>query len=128
MLHDVLADALSKIKNAEKIGKESCIVKASKLVKHVLQVLKDDGYIKNFEFINDGKSGQFKVNLIGKIIDCNVIKPRSAVKIDEIEKYEKRFLPGRGYGILILTTPKGVLDHRQARLQKTGGRLVAFCY
>jgi small subunit ribosomal protein S8 len=128
MLHDVLADALSKIKNAEKIGKESCIVKASKLVKHVLQVLKDDGYIKNFEFINDGKSGQFKVSLIGKIIDCNVIKPRSAVKIDEIEKYEKRFLPGRGYGILILTTPKGVLDHRQARLQKTGGRLVAFCY
>lgn len=128
MLHDPLADALSAIKNADRIGKRNCIVRASKLVKNVLEVMKQHGYIDSYEFIDDGRGGKFRVELKGKIIDCNVIKPRHSINVKEFEKFEKRFLPARDIGILILTTPKGVMDHLKAKELNTGGKLLAFVY
>lgn len=128
MQHDLLADALSAIKNAERIGKKECLIKASKLINKILKVMEKEGYIAGFEFIDDGKSGKFKVELKGRIIDCNVIKPRISVRVDEIEKFEKRFLPAREFGVLILTTPKGILNHREAKKNNTGGKLLAFVY
>ena len=128
MRHDLLADALSTIKNADKIGKKECYVKGSKLVQSVLRILQKNKYIGFFELINDGKSGVFKIELKNKILDTNVIKPRFSVKVDEFEKWEKRYLPARNVGILILTTPKGVLDHKTAKQLHTGGKLLAYCY
>lgn len=128
MLQDVLADALSTIKNADRIGKKECITRVNKVVRGVLQILQDRGYIGVFEFIDDGKSGKFKIELKGKVIDCNVIKPRFSVTIDEIEKWEKKFLPAKGVGFLILTTPKGIVDHIKARELHAGGKLLAFCF
>ncbi|MEM7826256.1 MAG: 30S ribosomal protein S8 [Candidatus Aenigmatarchaeota archaeon] len=128
MRHDVLADVLSQIKNADKIGKKECVVPASKLVREVLKVLRNEGYLGNFEFIDDGKSGKFKVELKNKIIDCNVIKPRFSVRIDEYEKYEKRFLPAREIGLLVVSTSKGVMTHKKAKELHLGGKLLAYCY
>jgi len=128
MLHDVLADALTAIKNAEKVGKNECVIRASKTIKAVLKILQDKGYIGSFEFVDDGKSGKFKIELKGKIIDCNAIKPRFSVKSDKLEKWEKRWLPAKGFGILILTTPKGIMDHNKAKELHTGGRLLSYCY
>jgi small subunit ribosomal protein S8 len=125
---DNLADALAAIKNAERVGKKECITRASKEIKAVLKVMQDKGYIGSFEFIDDGKSGKFRVELKGKIIDCNVIKPRFSVRLDEFEKYEKRFLPARSFGLLILTTPKGIMDHNKAKELHVGGKLLAFVY
>jgi len=128
MQHDLLADALSAIKNAERVGKRECIVKASKLIKEVLRVMQENGYIAGFEWIDDGKSGKFRVELNGKIIDCNVIKPRMSVKVEEFEKFEKRFLPARDFGILIITTQKGVMTHKEGKEKRIGGKLLAFVY
>lgn len=128
MLQDPLADALSTIKNAEKVGKKECIIRASKAIKAVLKVMQDHDYIGNFEFIDDGKSGKFKIELKGKIIDTNVIKPRFSVCLDEFEKFEKRFLPAREIGLLILSTPKGIIDHKKAKELHVGGKLLAFVY
>jgi len=128
MIHDPLADALSAIKNAERIGKKECIVPASKLIREVLRVFAEHNYIDSFEFINDGKSGKFRVGLRGRIIETNVIKPRFSVKVDEFEEWEKRLLPAKDVGILILTTPKGVIDHKKAKEAKVGGKLLAFVY
>jgi small subunit ribosomal protein S8 len=128
MLQDSLADVLSAIKNAEKVGKKECVTRASKEIKDVLKIFQDNGYIGVFEFIDDGKSGKFKIELKGKVIDCNVIKPRFPVRMNEFEKYEKRFLPGREFGLLILTTPKGVMDHKKAKELRVGGKLLAFVY
>jgi len=128
MRHDLLADVLSAIKNAERVGKKECIVPASKLVKEVLRVFEEHGYIESFEFISDGKSGKFRVSLKGKIIDTNVIKPRFSVRVDEFEEWEKRLLPAKDVGILILTTSKGVLDHKKAKEAHVGGKLLAFVY
>lgn len=128
MLHDPLADALSAIKNAERVGKKECIIRASKIIRAVLEILKEHNYIENFDFIDDGRSGKFKVELKGKIIDCNVIKPRFSVRVEEFEKWEKRYLPARDIGILILTTSKGIVDHKKAKELHVGGKLLAFCY
>lgn len=128
MLQDPLADALSTIKNAELVGKKECVTRASKLIKSVLGVMQEKGYIGTFEFVDDGKSGKFKIDLKNKIIDCNVIKPRFSVKVEEFEKWEKRYLPAKGFGILIFSTPKGVIDHNKARELHIGGKLLAFAY
>ena len=129
MLLDPLADALSTIKNAEIVGKSDCTIKpASKLIGNVLKVMKDKAYIGDFEFIDDGKSGSFKVQLKGKINKCGVIRPRHAVKNTEFEKWEKRYLPAKGFGSIILTTPEGVMAHSEARNNGIGGELLAYVY
>jgi len=128
MLHDPLADALVTIKNAERVGKRECVTRASKLIKAVLKIMKDHGYIGAFELVDDEKGGKFRVELKGKIINVNVIKPRFSVKVEEFEKWEKRHLPAREVGLLILTTPKGIMDHKKARELHVGGKLLAFVY
>ncbi len=128
MLHDPLADMMSTIKNAERVGKNSCVTRASNVVKSILQIMQEQGYVGAFEFIDDGRGGKFKIELRGKIIDCNVIKPRYSVKVDEFEKWEKRYLPAREFGLLILSTSKGVIEHKKAKQTKTGGKLLAYVY
>ena len=128
MLQDTLADALTVIKNAERIGKGRCVVRANKLVGSILKVMQDSGYIDAFEKIENGKGGMFKVELKGKIIDTKVVKPRFAVGTDEYEKWEKRYLPAKNIGLLIVSTPKGVVDHKKAKELRLGGRLLSFIY
>ncbi|MHC1600332.1 MAG: 30S ribosomal protein S8 [Candidatus Methanospirareceae archaeon] len=128
-LNDPLADALSHIKNTERVGKMECTIKpASKLIGNVLSVMKEGGYIEEFEFVEDGKAGLFKVKLGGKINDCNAIKPRFYVRMKEFEDWEKRLLPARDFGLLILTTSKGVMSHEKAIENGVGGQLLAFVY
>jgi small subunit ribosomal protein S8 len=126
---DPLSDALARIKNAEKAGKREVIIEpASKLIGNVLRVMKEHGYIGDFEFIDDKKAGKFKVKLLGRINDCNAIKPRFPMRLGESEKWEKRYLPAREFGILILTTSKGVMSHKEAREHGVGGHLLGYVY
>ncbi|MBN2066876.1 MAG: 30S ribosomal protein S8 [Candidatus Diapherotrites archaeon] len=129
MRFDPVADALVSIKNSENAAKKECLIRpASKLLGEILKVMQQHGYINSFEFIDDGRDGTFKIGLLGKINNTRAIKPRYAVKKNGFEKYEKRYLPARDVGILIVTTPEGVLSHRQAREKGQGGRLLAFVY
>lgn len=129
MLNDPLANALSGMLNNEKIGKQGYLVKPiSKIIKEVLGVLKNEHYIGDFKEVEDGKGGFIKVNLLGQINKCGVIKPRYAVKSNGFEKFEKRYLPARGFGILVVSTPLGIMTHQQAKEKDTGGRLLAYCY
>jgi small subunit ribosomal protein S8 len=128
MRQDTLADVMITIRNAEKVGKRECISPASNLVKEVLKVMQKHGYIGIFEFIDDGKSGKFRIELKNKINKCNVIKPRYSVKSDDYEKFEKRYLPAKDFGILLVTTNKGVLTHENAKKQNLGGKLLAYVF
>jgi len=129
VLLDPLADALSTIKNAESTGKSACIIRpASKLIGNVLGVMQSQGYIEEYEFIEDGKAGVFKIGLRGRINKCRVIKPRISTGVADFEKWEKRFLPARNFGALIMTTPDGVLSHYDAREKNVGGQLLAYVY
>lgn len=129
VLLDPLADALSIIKNAEAVGKDSCTIRpASKLIGNVLKVMNDRGYIGDFEFVEDGKAGVYTVELIGRINKCGAIKPRYSVGVTEFERWEKQFLPAKNFGVLILTTPNGVVSQYEARENNDGGQLLSFVY
>ncbi|MCM1985828.1 MULTISPECIES: 30S ribosomal protein S8 [Methanococcoides] len=129
VLLDPLADALSMIKNAEAVGKDSCTIRpASKLIGNVLKVMNDRGYIGDFEFVEDGKAGVYTVELIGRINKCGAIKPRYSVGVTEFERWEKQFLPAKNFGVLILTTPNGVVSQYEARENNVGGQLLSFVY
>jgi small subunit ribosomal protein S8 len=128
-LNDSLASALSRILNNEKIGVDSCTVKpVSKLIKKVLEVLNDNGYIGDFTEIEEGRGNMLKINLLGNINKCGVIKPRFSVKNNDYEKFEKRYLPAKDVGIMIVSTPDGILTHNEAKKKNIGGRLLVYCY
>lgn len=128
-LTDPLANALSNIYNNEERRKNECIISpASKLIGQVLRVMQKNGYIGEFEFIDDGKSGKFRVQLLGRINKCGAIKPRFPVKVDSIEAWERKFLPAREVGVIVMTTPKGVISHKEAINLKTGGRFLAYIF
>jgi small subunit ribosomal protein S8 len=126
---DPLANAITNIRNNELQVNSSCtIAPASKLIGQVLTTMKNENYIGEFEYIDDGKAGKFLVELEGNINQCGVIKPRHSVKNDEFEKFEKRFLPAKNFGILIVTTPKGIMTHSKAKEMGIGGRLLIYVY
>lgn len=128
-LLDPLADAMSCIYNSELVGKPEVIVApASSLIERVLRVMQTKGYIGEFEHIDDGRAGKFRIQLMGRTNKCGVIKPRYPVKRDGFEKFEKRFLPAFNFGILIVTTPRGVMTHQEAKEKGIGGRLLAYVY
>ena len=129
MLNDPLANALSMMKNAENRGKGSCTIQpSSKLIGGVLNVLKEKGYIGEFEYVDDGKAGVFQVSLVGNINDCGVIKPRYPVKRDDLENWESRYLPAQNFGLLILTTTEGIISHEDAKKHGIGGKVLAYVY
>jgi len=68
------------------------------------------------------------VKLVNKINKIGSIRPRYPCKIDEIEHYEKIYLPASGFGIIIMSTPKGLITHYEAKQNRTGGTLIAYCY
>ncbi|MBI5001556.1 MAG: 30S ribosomal protein S8 [Euryarchaeota archaeon] len=129
MQHDPLNDAMSLIKNAERAGKKECeICPSSKLIGRVLKVMQEEGYISQFEFLEDGRAGRFRVSLRGHINDCGVIKPRFSVKKEEMERFEARYLPAQDFGLLILTTTHGVLTNAKAKEIGVGGKLLAYIF
>ncbi len=128
-LMDPLADALTNMRNNEMQGNNTCIITpASKMIGHVLRTMQKEEYIGEFEFVDDGKAGQFIIELEGNINKCGVIKPRHAVKKDEFERFEKRYLPSKNFGIMIMTTPEGIMTHKEAKEKGIGGRLLAYIY
>ena len=128
-LNDPLANALSSILNAEKIGKTECIIKPiSNVIKTVFTIIKENNYIGDFREINDQRGNYIKINLLGRINKTGVIKPRFAVKKDNFEKFEKRYLLAKDFGIIIVSTSKGIMTHTEAKKKRLGGRLIAYCY
>jgi len=126
---DTLASGLTTIMNNEMRNKHDCVISpTSKLLGRVLRVLQLNGYIGEFEFIEDGRSGKFKVQLLGRINKCGAIKPRYSVKSDAFENWEKTYLPARGMGTLVVSTPFGVISHKEAKEKNVGGRLLAFVF
>lgn len=126
---DPLADALSAINNAEKAGKrEITVYPASKLLLRVLEIFQKHGYIDEFEFIDDGREGMVRIKLAGRIVKTGAIKPRFPVSKDEWAKWEQRYLPARGIGILIVSTSQGLMTNEEAKQKGIGGRLIAYVY
>ena len=128
MLHNPFADILSRINNAEESGKKECAIDhVSTVAQSVLQIMKDAGYISDVSMTEGKGDKSAVVKLAGRINKCRAIVPRFLVKKDQYELFEKRCLPAVGVGTLVVSTSKGIKNHREVR-GKIGGSLLAYVY
>ena len=126
---NVLSNLFASLQNAEMRNKKNCmVIPASRLASEVLRVLQKKRYIGEFEFIDDGVGGKLMVQLLGRINKCGVISPRFPVKSVKLVDWEHRYLPAVGVGILVVSTPLGVMAHSEAQEKGIGGRLIGYVY
>jgi small subunit ribosomal protein S8 len=126
MSQDTVADALNMIKNAKMARKESIeVMRMSNLLIEILKIMKQKGAIKKYKINPKEKSVEIT---LGDVSECKAIKPRFTVKKEQIEKYERRYLPARGIGTIIVSTNKGLMTHEEALEEGIGGSLVAYFY
>ena len=127
--NNILANLFTTLFNTEDRRKDSCIVvPTSKLGIEVLNTLKKEGYISDFEHIDDKRGGKFKIKLLAKISKCGAITPRFKVKKDEYGVWERQFLPSYDRGMLLVTTNQGVMSHKEAVDKNIGGFLIGYVY
>ncbi len=120
---DIIANVLNGIMNAKRARKEQVVVKKhSKFLIKILEIAKKQGYI--LEYKTEGRN--LKVNF--NLNKCGVIKPRFYVKKDGMERYIRRFLPARNFGIIIISTNKGLITHIEAMEKNIGGSLIAYFF
>ena len=126
MSHDIVADALNMIRNAQKARKDTVkIDRISNLLIEVLKIMKQEGAIKKYKI--DAKEKSLIVT-IGDLADCKAIKPRFSCNTSQIEKYRRRYLPARNLGTMIISTNKGLVTHKEAQEENIGGCLLAYFY
>jgi len=124
-----ISDAMTTIKNAGDSGRREVLIEpASKLLGAMLRIMQENNYITGFEFIDDGRGGQFRVQLKGTINKCGAISPRFSAQVSDMESWESRYLPAKNFGILIISTSRGVMSHNQARREGIGGQLLGYVY
>ena len=127
--NNILANLFTTLFNTEDRRKDNCIVvPTSKLGIEVLNTLKKEGYIGEFEHIDDKRGGKFKIKLLAKISKCGAITPRFKVKKDEYGVWERQFLPSYNRGMLLVTTNQGVMSHKEAVDKNIGGFLIGYVY
>lgn len=131
MMTDPIADFLTRIRNANMVYKDHVEVPASKMKKGLAEILKNEGFIRNYEVIDDGKQGILRIYLKygpnkQKVITGlkRISKPglRVYVKKDEIPKVLG------GLGIAVISTPKGLMTDKQARKEGLGGEVICYIW
>jgi small subunit ribosomal protein S8 len=124
---DPIADMLTRIRNANRVGRRLVLIPKSKICTGIAQVLKDEGYIDSFDVIDDEKQGQIRVKLKYSMTGDKVIH-----EIDRASKPGCRVYRGvnelpkvlNGMGIAVVSTSKGVMSDRKAREENVGGELL----
>jgi len=131
MMTDPIADLLTRIRNATTVRHEQLEVPASKLKRDIVDILKREGYIRDYEYIEDDKQGVLRLFLKYSPNNERVItgikrisKPgrRVYAKADELPRVLN------GLGVAVVSTSKGVLTDKEAREQAVGGEIVAYIW
>ena len=126
MSQDIIADALNMIRNAKKARKGIIrISRISNLLIEILKIMKQNGAVKRYKINPKDKSIEIT---IGDLVECKAIKPRYTVKVDQMEKYRRRYLPARDVGTIIISTSKGLMTHEEMTEENIGGCLIAYFY
>jgi small subunit ribosomal protein S8 len=124
---DPIADMLTRIRNANRVGRQKVLIPKSKICVGIAQVLKDEGYINDYDVIDDERQGTIRVTLKYSMSGEKVIHA-----IDRQSKPGCRVYRGvgdlpnvlNGMGIVVVSTSKGVMSDRKAREANVGGELI----
>ena len=130
-ISDVIADMLTRIRNANDAKHETVDIPASNLKKSIAQILLDEGYIKNFQIVEDGKQGIIRVALKyapGKQKVIHGLKRVSKPGLRIYTNCEDMPKVMNGLGIAIVSTSKGVMTDKKARQANVGGEILAFVW
>ena len=130
-ISDVIADMLTRIRNANDAKHETVDIPASNLKKSIAQILLEEGYIKNFQIVEDGKQGIIRVALkyaAGKQKVIHGLKRVSKPGLRIYSNCEDMPKVMNGLGIAIVSTSKGVMTDKKARLANVGGEILAFVW
>ena len=112
MSQDIISDTLNQIMNAKRAKKDSVKVKRhSKILVEILELAKKRGYIESYN-----------------LNECMTIKPRFTVQVKDFDKYVRRYLPARNFGMMIVSTSSGLMTHDEAQEKNIGGSLMAYFY
>ena len=128
---DPIADMLTRIRNANTVGHETVEIPASRMKKSIAEILKAEGYIADFEVIDDNKQGIIKVTM-----KYGANKEKGISGIKKISKPGLRVYASKdelprvlgGLGIAIISTNKGVVTDKVARKENVGGEVLAFVW
>lgn len=128
---DPIADMLTRIRNANTVGHETVEIPASKMKKAIAQILLDEGYITDFEVIEDGKQGIIKVTMKYGANKERVITGIKKISKPGLKVYAKAEDVPRvlgGLGIAIVSTSKGIVSDKEARKLGVGGEVICYVW
>lgn len=128
---DPIADMLTRIRNAGNAKHDTVDIPASKMKKAIAEILLEEGYIKNYQIVNDGTQGVIRIFL--KYLPG---KEKAIQGLKRVSKPGLRVYAGadelprvlKGLGIAIISTSKGVMTDKKARAEHIGGEVLAFIW
>ena len=130
-ISDVIADLLTRIRNANDAKHETVDIPASNMKKSIVEILLNEGYIKGYQLIEDGKQGIIRVTLKYGQGKSKVIRGLHRVSKPGLRIYANaEELPRvmNGLGVAIISTSKGIMTDKQARKANVGGEVLAFVW
>lgn len=128
---DPIADLLTRIRNASNAGHKTVVIPASNMKKAIVKILFEEGYLKKYEFTDDGRQGTIKVWIKYTGDKTKVISGLRRVSKPGLRVYASREnLPRvlKGLGIAIISTSKGIMTDKRARRENVGGEVLAFVW
>ena len=131
VVSDPIADLLTRIRNANMAYHDRVDVPGSKIKKAIVQIMKDEGFIRDFEWIDNGHQGVIRIYLKYGPNKTRVISGLRRISKPGLRVYAKRDQIPRvlgGLGIAILSTSKGVMTDKQARQQGLGGEVLCYIW
>ncbi len=129
-ISDVIADMLTRIRNANNAKHETVDIPASNMKKAIAEILVNEGYIKGYQVIEDGKQGVIRVTLkyVGKQKVIHGLRRVSKPGLRIYSNCEDMPKVMNGLGIAIVSTSKGIMTDKQARKENVGGEVLAFVW
>ena len=128
---DPIADMLTRIRNANTVGHETVEIPASKMKKSIAEILKEEGYIEDFDIIDDNKQGIIKITMKYGANKEKVITGIKKISKPGLKVYAKANDVPRvlgGLGIAIISTSKGVVSDKEARKMGVGGEVICYAW
>ncbi|MEG1972236.1 MAG: 30S ribosomal protein S8 [Oscillospiraceae bacterium] len=128
---DTIADLLTRIRNASTAHHETVDVPSSNMKKSIVKILQDEGYIKGYTVVEDGKQGVITITLkygAGKTPVITGLRRVSKPGLRIYTNCDDMPRVMRGLGIAILSTSKGIMTDKEARKQNVGGEILAFIW